>query len=107
MRRAGEVQQRCGKIQQFHQRIALFVLLEMAGPAENERHTHEALVKTAAFVHQAVVAEGFAVVAGENDYRVLALTGGLQRGKDARELVINLRNHRVVPRLCARLEISG
>lgn len=52
-----------------------------------------ALLEEARLLDQAVVAELFAVVGGDEDEGVLPLARGLQRGPQSAELVIDLGDH--------------
>ena len=101
LRYTREVQQRGGEVKQFDQFITLYIPAKSPRPTEDEWHANETFVKPATLPHQPVITKCLTMVAGENDHGVVALAGCLERGKDARELVVDLRNHRVVARLRA------
>ena len=63
---------------------------------EDQRDPHQAFVKPASFPKQAVVAQAFAVVAGEDDHGVVPLSSPLKLAQDSGELVVYLPDHGVV-----------
>ncbi len=66
-----------------------------AGAGDEQRHTHGALVLVL-LAHEAVLADGEAVVCGEDDVGVAGLAGGLESVEDAADLGVHVRDDGVV-----------
>ena len=81
---------------QLDQSVADEALLEVPGPGNGERDADGAFVETAAFKDQAVIAEHLAVIAHEDDDRVLALASLVEVVEDAAELLVDELDHGVV-----------
>ena len=54
------------------------------------------MTRSRTLVHQTVVPEGFAVIAGEDDDGVVSLPGFVQGLEDTPELIVNLGDHGVI-----------
>ena len=85
-----------GDVDGFDQGFADDASLEVAGPGDHERYPDERIVETAALEDQAVVAEHFAVIAGEDDDGVVAEVVCLQEIEKPAELLVDQFDHGVV-----------
>jgi hypothetical protein len=92
---AGEIEEGWRDVHQFDQCVADKPRPAARRAAEDQRHAHQALVKAAALLDQAVVAERLAMVSGEDHHRVVAAAGGFDRCEHACE-VVDKFDHSVV-----------
>jgi len=83
---AGQVEQGGGNVNNRRNAVHLFAL-RYPGLAHQQRRAQDAVV-VQPLAHQAVVAEVVAVIAQEDDDRVVSLPGGVQCVDDASDTVI-------------------
>lgn len=69
---------------------------EMTGPRDDERHPDQAFVEAAALLDEPVVTQHLAVIAGEDNDRVLPLASFFWGVENSAHLRVDQRDHRVV-----------